>query len=58
MAKQWPKDTQNFLSKNWPKAKKRDVETVNETVTQMNAQPLVDTGIHISADVGEYSWQQ
>ena len=35
-----------------------DVETVNETVTQMNAQPLVDTGIHISADVGEDSWQQ
>ena len=35
-----------------------DVETVNETLTQMNAQPLVDTGIHISEDVGEDSWQQ
>ena len=35
-----------------------DVATVNETVTQMNAQPLVDTGIHISSDVGEDSRQQ
>ena len=35
-----------------------DVETVNETVIQMNAQPLVDTGINISADVGEDSCQQ
>ena len=33
-----------------------DVETVNETLTQTNAQLLVDTGIHISADVGEDSW--
>ena len=37
--------------------RKVDVEEVNSTVVQMNPQPLMDSGRHISKDVGRDTWQ-
>ena len=37
--------------------RKVDVEGVNATVVEMNPQPLMDSGRHISKDVGRDTWQ-
>ena len=34
-----------------------DVGAVNETLAEMNAEPVLDTGRHIRADVGRDTWQ-
>ena len=34
-----------------------DVGAVNETLAEMNAEPVLDTGRHIRTDVGRDTWQ-
>ena len=34
-----------------------DVGAVNETLAEMNAEPVVDTRRHITTDVGRDTWQ-
>ena len=34
-----------------------DIGAVNETLAEMNAEPVVDTRRHITTDVGRDTWQ-
>ena len=34
-----------------------DVGAVNETLAEMNVEPVVDTGRHIRTEVGRDTWQ-
>ena len=51
------KRSRSALEKSAYRLRKMDFGAVNETLAEMNAEPVVDTRRHITTDVGRDTWQ-